>query len=140
MRWLSLPMAASIAIASLWLLRSEYRRTEYLIPTTATVLEARVVSASRVTTEWEAYLRYPVRGGSVDNTVRVWTPFDLDQGDTITVLVDPKTGDAEDDLRPMSWVMAICGLLAAAFMVLAGFGLMGAMLRRDRESREGESV
>jgi hypothetical protein len=139
-RWLSLPLAAFVVIAPTWALHSEYLRAERLIPTSATVLDARVASTSRVTTEWEVYVRYPVRGQSTENSVRVWTPFDVDKGDTITLLVDPATGDAEDDVRGMSWIMAIAGLIIAAFFVLAGFWQMGVMLRRDRESREDPSA
>jgi hypothetical protein len=130
LRWLSLPFAACVAIASIWSLWSEYRRTEHLIPTTATVIEARVLNTSRVTTEWDAYVRYRLDDRDVENSVRVWTPFDLDQGDTIGLLVDPASGEAQDDLLAMSWAMAIAGVLAALFMVLVGFRLTGAMLRR----------
>jgi len=129
-RWLSLPFAACVAIASVWSFWHEYRRTEHLMPTTATVIEARVLSTSRVTTEWDAYVRYRIAGRDVENSVRVWTPFDLDEGDTVGLLVDPGSGDARDDLRAMSCAMAIAGLLAALFMVLVGFRLTGAMLRR----------
>jgi hypothetical protein len=135
-RWLSVPLAAFVAVAPVYLLRSEYRRDADKIATPATVLDARVVSTSRVTTEWEVYVRYPVGGVSTENSVRVWSRNDLDPGDRITLLVDPATGDAEDDARTMSWVMAISGWIVAAFLWLAGFREMGAMLRRDRESRE----
>jgi hypothetical protein len=139
-RWLSLPLAAFVAIAPLWSLRSEYQRSKHLIPTIATVLDARAVSASRVTTEWEAYVRYPVRGQSTENSVRVWTHFDLDKGDAITLLVDPDTGDAEDDTRSMGWIMVIAGLIVGAFFLLIGFRQMGVMLRRDRELHRDASA
>jgi hypothetical protein len=135
-RWLSIPLAAFAAIAPLWSAYSEYRRTEGMVPTTATVLDAHVVSAARVMSEWEAYVRYPVRGAGTENSVRVWTSFDLHQGDTITLLVDPATGDAKDDKRAMSWLLAAVGLIVAAFMLRVGFGLLGAMLRSDRRSRQ----
>jgi len=128
-RWLSLPLAAALVLASTWSLRAEYQRTAHLLPTAATVIEARVVSTSRVTTEWDVYVRYPVRGQSVENSVRVWTPFDLDRGDTITLLVDPDTGHAQDDLRGMAWLLAIVGLLSALFMVLVGFVQTGKLLK-----------
>jgi hypothetical protein len=139
-RWLSLPLAAFVTIAPLWSLRTDYQRAEHMILTPATVLDARVESAARTTTEWEAYVRYSVHGESVENSVTVWTPFDLDKGDTIKLLVDPVTGDAEDDVRVSSWLMVICGLIAAAFFVLVGFWQMGVMLRRDRESRQDTSA
>jgi uncharacterized protein DUF3592 len=130
-RWLSLPLAVLIAVASICSLRSEYLRIDKLIPTKAIVIDARVVSTSRVTTEWEAYVRYPVRGKDVENSVRVWALFELHNGDAITLLVDPATSDAQDDLRAWSWAMAGIGLLAALFMVAAGFIGMGRMLQRD---------
>ena len=107
-----------------------------MIPTSATVLDARVVDASRITSEWDVYVRYPVHGKAVENSVRVWTSVDLHQGDTIRLLVDPATSDAEDDNRTLGWVMAGCGLIVAAFLLLVGFVLIGAMLRRDRQSRQ----
>lgn len=131
MRWLSLPFAACVAAASIWLTWSEYHRTEHLVPTPALVLESRVVSSSRVTTEWEAFVRYRTGGRTIENSVRVWTPFDLDRNDSIVLLVDPVTGDAQDDLRTMSWLMTIAGLLAALFMVLVGFRQAGVLLRRN---------
>jgi len=134
-RWLSLPLAVLIAVASIYSLRSEYLRTDKLIPTQATVIEARVISASRVTTEWEAYVRYPVRGMDVENSVRVWALFALHKGDTITLLADPATSDAQDDLRAWSWAQAGIGLLAALFMVAAGFVGVGRMLGRDDQAR-----
>jgi hypothetical protein len=139
-RWLSIPLAAVVVIAPLWSLRWEYQRSADLIPTTATVLDARVTNAARVSSEWEIYARYPVRGKPVENSVRVWSNFDLDKGDTITLLVDPATGDAEYDARGMAWLIAAFGAILAAFFVLAGFRAMGAMLRRDRRLREGGSA
>lgn len=140
LRWISIPLAACVAIASLWSLRSELHRTADRIPTSATVLDARVVNASRVMSEWEAYVRYRVRKSGrdeiVENSVRIWTSFNLHNGDTIELLVDPATGDAEDDERAMSWLAAAGGLIAAAFLLLVGFGLIGRMLRRDRLSRD----
>jgi hypothetical protein len=129
-------MAAFVAIAPMRSLRSEYQRTEDMIPTRATVLDARVVNAARVSSEFEVYVRYPVRDESVENTVRVWSNFQLDKGDTITLLVDPETGDAEDDMRAIGLLLVVFGLIVAAFFVLVGFGQMGTMLRRDRESRQ----
>ena len=134
-RWLSLPLAVLIALASICSLRSEYQRIDKLLPTAATVIEARVISTSRVTAEWEAYVRYPVRDRDVENSVRVWTLFELHKGDTITLLVDPATSDAQDDLRAWSWAMTGIGLLAALFMVAAGFIGVGRMLRRDDQAR-----
>lgn len=139
-RWVSLPLAVVIAIAPLGLLRSQYQRAEHLVPTIATVIDARVVSTSRVTTEWDAHVRYPVHGQRTENSVRIWTSIGLDAGETVTLLVDPATGDAEDDLRPMSWLMAALGLLAAAFFLLAGFRGMGAMLKQDRQLRQKEPL
>jgi hypothetical protein len=135
-RWMSIPLAVFVAIAPLWSLRSEYRRTANMIPTSATVLDARVVDASRITSEWDVYVRYPLHGKTVENSVRVWTRADLHQGDTIRLLVDPATSDAEDDNRRLGWAMACCGLIVAAFLLLVGFVLLGAMLRRDRQSRQ----
>ena len=129
-RWLSLPFAACLALASGWSLWSEHRRTGHLVPTAAEVIEARVQSTSRVATEWDAYVRYPTGDRVVENSVRIWTPFDLDKGDTVRLLVDPVSGDAQGDVRAMSWVIAIAGILAVLFMVLVGFRQTGAMLRR----------
>jgi hypothetical protein len=134
-RWLSLPLAAFVAIAPIWLLTSEYQRAAKKIPTVATILDARVVNAARIMTEWEIYARYPVRGANTENSVHVWASSDLHAGDTVTLLVDPTTGDAEYDTRGMSWLMAVSGMIVATFFVLVGFGKMGAMLKRDRESR-----
>lgn len=135
-RWLALPLAAFAALAPLWVLRSEYRRTAHLIPTPATVLEARVVSASRGGSEWDAYVRYRVSSGSTERPVRVWTHFTgLHAGDTITLLVDPTSSHAEDDTRAMAWVLAASGMAVAAFMVAVGYRQLGAMLERDRSGR-----
>ncbi len=140
LRWLSIPLAMFVAIAPLWSLRSEYRRTANMTATSATVLDARVVNASRITSEWEVYVRYRARGRTVENPVRIWTGADLHEGDTVSLLVDPATGDAEDDHRAMGWAMAACGALVAVFFLLVGFRAMGAMLRRDRQWRKDGSA
>jgi hypothetical protein len=139
-RWLSIPLATFAAIAPLWSLQSEYRRTEQMLATPATVLDAHVVNASRISSEFEVYVRYPVHGENVENSVRVWSSFGVDKGDTITLLVDPATGAAQDDLRTTSWLLAAFGLAAAAFLLLAGFWQLGVMLRRDRQRRTQRPV
>lgn len=135
LRWIALPMAAFCLLAPLsvfWFLQREEAR---LVPADATVLEARVVNASKIGSQYDLWIRYPLRGKSVEGPVSAWSTLGIAKGDTVHVFIDPGNGEARDDPQALAWIVLGFGIAAAVFLVLAGFFGMGAMLRRDREAR-----
>ena len=134
-RWIALPMAVLcllMPVSVLWFL---HHAQADLVRADATVLESRVVNASKIGSEYDLWIRYPVRGQSVEGPLRAWSTWGIDKGDTVHIFIDPANGEAKDDPQALAWIVSVfCGA-AAVFFVVAGFFGMGAMLRRDREAR-----
>jgi len=133
-RWLSLPLAAVAIAAPLASLHSVYDHYAGKVLELAEVLESRVARArSRGSgATYDLYVRYRWAGRPVENNVRVTSFRSIHRRDHVRLLIDPRTGDAEDDLRSESWIMVGWGALAATFFVIVGFVAMGRALRRKK--------
>jgi len=134
-RWIALPLAAFCLLASLALVAFVHRTQDGLVPADALVLEARVVDASRIGSQYDLWVRYPSRGGTVEGPLRAWSTWGIAKGDTVHVFVDPANGRVRDDPAGLAWTVAGFGAVAAAFFVVVGFLGLGEMLRRDRVAR-----
>jgi len=136
-RWVALGLAV-VSIAgpldsTLWV----YRHYEGKVLTQADILQCRVnYSGNRGESTYDLYVRYRTGGRTIRHNVTVSAYF-LNRpraGGKIDLFVDPKTFDAEDDIRTGSWIMVFLGAAAAAVLV-AGFVGIGRMLRTADRAR-----
>lgn len=134
LRWISLPLAALCVGGPVDSLVWVYRHYAGKTLTEAKVLSATLKSSGTkgMGAWYDVYASYPVGFHNENGNVSVSVSFrTLAAGDTLWLFVDPKTGEAEDDIRADSWVMLGIGILAATFFVLVNFRYGGKVLRRD---------
>jgi hypothetical protein len=134
LRWASLPLAMLCLGGPLWSLASVSQHYEGKVITEARVLSATVrrAGAKGIGTSYDAYVRYTAGNRTLHSNISVTVSFrSLGPGDNIRLFVDPRTGSAEDDIRPDSWAMVAMGAVAAAFFVLVGFRYLGTVLGKD---------
>lgn len=130
-RWVALGLAivslAGPLDSTFWL----YRHYSGKVITPADILEARLAHAGSkgMGATYDLYVRYQAGGREIHHNVSVTASvFSTPKaGDKIDLFVDPKTFDAEDDIRTDSWIMVLLGAAAAAVLV-AGFVGIGRKL------------
>ena len=143
LRWIALPLALLCLGGPIVSLIRTYQHYAGMTLTKATIISAtlQVAGNKGMGSSYDAYVSYAVNGHTERSNVTLTISFrSLAAGDTVAVFVDPKTGEAEDDSRPDSWVMVALGALAAAFFVLVSFRYSGKILREDAARHPAKSA
>ena len=133
-RWFSIPLAAFVAIAPVRSAIGMADRYSGKVQTVAVILESELRRAGTRGSgaEYDLYIRYPIENGRiVESNIRVMGDIfrSLRPGKKLTVFVDPKTHQAEDDLRLDSYFWSGLGALGAVVLFLLGFVATGRVLR-----------
>ena len=131
-RWFALGIGVFAVVGPLQSMRGVYQHYSGRSLTQADILEStlRRSGTRGMGAEYDLYVRYRVGDRLVRHNVRVTSNAFRPprRGGKIDLFVDPKSFEAEDDLRLDSWIMVILGAAAAAVLV-GGFVGIGKKLR-----------